>query len=65
MDSLDSYREIKGVTENAIEEGMNIKSIEIAKKMIMENEPIERIQRYTDLDKEAIKNLMKELKQSK
>jgi len=65
MDSLDAYREIKGVTENAIEEGRNSEKMEIAKKMIMENEPIERIQRYTDLDKETIKNLMKDLKESK
>jgi len=62
LDSLDAYREIKGVTENAIEEGMNMKAHEIATKMIKANEPIEKIIEYTEWTKEKIIKLMNELK---
>jgi predicted transposase/invertase (TIGR01784 family) len=62
IESLDAYREIKGVAENAIEEGMNIKAIEFAKKMIKANEPIEKILDYTELSKDTITKLINELK---
>ncbi len=62
INSLDAYREIKGVTENAIEEGMNIKTIEIAKEMIIEKLPKEQIARLTKLSIAAIDKLMNEMK---
>ena len=65
MDSLDAYREIKGVTENAIEEGRNSEKTVIAKKMIMENFQIDMISNITELSIEIIENLTKELKQPK
>jgi len=65
MESLDAYREIKGVTENAIEEGRNSEKTVIAKKMIMENFQIDMISNITELSIEIIENLTKELKQPK
>ncbi len=62
IDSLDAYREIKGVTENAIEEGRNSEKIEIAKKMIIDNEAIDKIQKYTELEKTTIEKLIDEMK---
>ena len=62
IDSLDAYREIKGVTENAIEEGRNSEKIEIAKKMIIEKLPNELIARITKLSIETIVKLIDELK---
>jgi len=62
VDSLDAYREIKGVTENAIEEGWNAAKIEIAKEMIKENFPIEQIARITKLSSEMIDKLINEMK---
>ena len=62
IDSLDAYREIKGVTENAIEEGMNIKAISIAKKMIKAQKPISEIIEFTDLEESVILKLTNELK---
>jgi predicted transposase/invertase (TIGR01784 family) len=62
IDSLDAYREIKGVTENAIEEGMNIKAIEIAKEMINEKLPNELIARITKLSIDMIEKLVDEIK---
>jgi len=61
IDSLDAYREIKGVTENAIEEGWNAAKIDIAKKMIKANKPAEEIIEFTDLTKEMINKLIDEL----
>ncbi len=62
IDSLDAYREIKGVTENAIEEGWNAAKIEFAKEMIIEKLPKEQIARITKLSIEAIDKLINEMK---
>ncbi len=62
INSLDAYREIKGVTENAIEEGRNYEKIEFAKKMIKANEPINKIIEYTELTGELIEKLIDEMK---
>jgi len=62
IDSLDAYREIKGVTENAIEEGMNIKAVEIAKNMIIEKFPNELIAKITELSIETINKLTDDMK---
>jgi predicted transposase/invertase (TIGR01784 family) len=62
IDSLDAYREIKGITETAMEEGRNEKAIEIAKKMIIKNKSIEEIFELTELPIETIEKLINELK---
>jgi len=61
LDSLDAYREIKGVTENALVEGMNIRTIEIAKKTILKGATDEFIQAITDLPFKKIEEIRKEL----
>jgi len=62
IDSLDAYREVKGVRETAIEEGWSARTIEFAKEMINENETIEKIIKYTKLDRETIEKLINEMK---
>jgi len=62
IDSLDAYREIKGVTENAIEEGRNTEKIEIAKELIQLNVAKEIILQSTKLPTEIIDRLINELK---
>jgi len=62
LDSLDAYREIKGVTETAKEEGRNEKAIEMAKKMILEQMPSDLIIRITELPSEIIDKLINEMK---
>jgi predicted transposase/invertase (TIGR01784 family) len=44
--------------EKGIEQGIEQRNIDIAKKMINENEPIEKIMNYTSLSKEELENLM-------
>ena len=43
--------------QNGIEEGAKEKQIEIAKEMLREGEPIEKIMKFTHLSEEEIKNL--------
>ena len=62
IDSLDAYREVKGVRETAIEEGWNARTIEIAKEMIIEKLPNEQIARITKLPIETIEKLINEMK---
>jgi predicted transposase/invertase (TIGR01784 family) len=57
IDSLDAYREIKGVRESAIEENR----IVFAKKMIQENLPLDVILRITELPLEVIEKLSDEI----
>jgi len=54
MNSLDAYREVRGVKEMAKEE----KAIEMAKLMLASHEPIEKIIRYTELPQKTIEELM-------
>ncbi|MGB0879422.1 MAG: Rpn family recombination-promoting nuclease/putative transposase [Polaribacter sp.] len=61
-ESLKHYRDIKNVVDTAREEGfkegMKIKrKIEIAREMKRENEPIDKIVKYTNLTKEEIEKL--------
>jgi len=58
IDSLDAYREVKGVRETAIEEN----KIEIAKKMITLKIDKILIQQSTELSSETIEKLISELK---
>ena len=48
--------------EHGMEQGSKQNSIEIAKKMLAENEQIEKIMNYTNLTEEEIKNLIESVK---
>ncbi len=48
-DSLKYYRDLKNSLDTAKEEGKEEGKIEVAKEMIAENEPIEKISRFTGL----------------
>ena len=61
LDSLDAYREIKGITENAIEEGWNNALVETAKKLIRKGHTNETIKDGTDLSDNQIDELRKQL----
>ncbi len=60
-DSLKYYRDLKNSLDTAKEEGkiegMIEGKIEVALQMIAENEPIERITRFTGLSREEIQHL--------
>jgi len=49
-------------TKRAVEKAELNKSVEFAKEMILENEPIEKIVKYTKLNIETIKSIINELK---
>jgi predicted transposase/invertase (TIGR01784 family) len=55
--SLKIYRDLKGVIDTAFDEGKNERSIEMAKLMKKDSEPIEKIVKYTGLTKEEIGRL--------
>jgi len=61
LDSLDAYREIKGVTENAMEEGRNLEKNETAIKGIKAGLPNETIKMLTDLSEGKINDLRKQI----
>ncbi len=52
--SLKIYRDLKGIIETAFDEGKLEGKLEMAKFMKSENEPIEKIIKYTGLTKEEI-----------
>jgi len=60
IDSLDAYREVKGVRETAVEE----RTIEIARKMINENFATDTISKITELSIDMIDKLINEMKKS-
>jgi predicted transposase/invertase (TIGR01784 family) len=55
--SLKTYRDLKGVIETAFDEGKLEGKLEMAKFMKSENEPVEKIIKYTGLTKEEIEKL--------
>lgn len=55
--SLKIYRDLKGVIDTAYDEGKLEGKLEMARFMKSENEPIEKIMKYTGLTKEAIDKL--------
>lgn len=57
-DSLKYYRDMKNSLDTAKEE----KAIEIAKEMLLADEPIGKISKYTNLTKEQIEKLKKTIK---
>lgn len=58
-DSLKYYRDMKNSLDTAKEEARNERDIEIAKAMLNDNEPIEKISRFTGLSIEEIEKLKK------
>ena len=60
--SLIQYWEVKNVTDTAFKEGKIERNLEIAKAMLLDNEPIEKIVRYTQLSVGEIENLKNEAK---
>ncbi len=55
--SLKIYRDLKGVIDTAFDEGKVERSFKMARFMKSENEPIEKIIKYTGLTKEDIEKL--------
>jgi predicted transposase/invertase (TIGR01784 family) len=55
--SLIQYWEVKNVTDTAFKDGKIERSFEIAKEMLLDNEPIEKIVRYTKLSVDEISAL--------
>jgi len=55
--SLKNYRDLKGVIDTAFDDGKLEKGFEMAKLMKSDNEPIEKIVKYTGLSKDEITNL--------
>jgi len=58
QESLLNYIELKGFVDTSKEEG----KLEVVKEMIMDNEPIEKIMRYTKLSKSTIEKYIDEQK---
>ncbi len=56
-DSLKVYRDLKGVIDTAFDEGKQEGKMELAKIMKENNEPIEKIVKYTGLTKQEISKL--------
>ena len=59
-DSLKQYRDIKNSLDTAREEGMEKGIEKVAVEMIKDNEPIEKIIKFTGLSKQEIETLKKE-----
>jgi hypothetical protein len=61
-ENLIQYWEVKNVTDTAYKdgktEGQLEKALQVAKEMLLDNEPIEKIVRYTQLSVDQI-NLLK------
>jgi predicted transposase/invertase (TIGR01784 family) len=57
QESLKIYRDLKGVIDTAFGEGKDLKTLEFAKIMKENNEPIDKIIKYTGLTKEDIESL--------
>jgi predicted transposase/invertase (TIGR01784 family) len=55
--SLKNYRDLKGVIDTAIDEGKDLRTLEFAKIMKENNEPINKIIKYTGLTETEIENL--------
>jgi len=55
--SVNVYRDVLNIKRTAFEKGKIKGKIEIAKEMLKDDEPIEKIMRYTGLTKEQINDL--------
>jgi len=56
-ESLKYYRDLKNVVDTSFDEGKLERSVEIARQMKSEGEPIEKIVRFTGLTAEEIRRL--------
>lgn len=56
-ESLKYYRDLKNVVDTSFDEGKAERSVEIARQMKSEGEPVEKIIRFTGLSREEIENL--------
>ena len=61
QDSLKYQRDLKNSMDTSFEEGETKRAIKIAKKMLADKLPIEMIIKYTDLTKEAIEEIRKQM----
>jgi predicted transposase/invertase (TIGR01784 family) len=57
QESLKIYRDLKGVIDTAFGEGKDLKTLEIAKIMKENNEPIDKIIKYTGLTEQDVDSL--------
>ncbi|MEI6823810.1 MAG: hypothetical protein WCL51_17915 [Bacteroidota bacterium] len=64
-ESVKIYRDLKNSIDTAREEGIGVGKVQIAKEMILENEPIDKIIKYTKLTKSQIDDIIKELRSNK
>ncbi|MFA6924769.1 MAG: Rpn family recombination-promoting nuclease/putative transposase [Bacteroidales bacterium] len=64
-DSLKYFRDFTNIVDTAIRDAKVEEKEEMAKEMILDNEPIEKIARYTKLPMSQIEALIKEIKSSK
>jgi len=72
-EEINAFRDMKNSVDTALDDGIEIgkvkgsnkRALEIAKEMILENEPVDKIIKYTKLTKLQIENLIIELKSSK
>jgi predicted transposase/invertase (TIGR01784 family) len=64
-ESVKGYRDTKNSIDTAKEEGGEERAINIAREMIADKEPIEKIVKYTKLDKSFIEALIKEIESGK
>jgi hypothetical protein len=55
--SLTQYWDLKNVSDTSFEEGELSKAFKVAKEMLLDNEPIDKIVRYTQLSIEQIEAL--------
>ena len=56
-ESLKYYRDLKNVVDTSFDEGKAERSVEIARQMKSDGEPVEKIIRFTGLSAEEIANL--------
>ena len=59
--SLIQYWDLKNVSDTSFEEGELSKAFKVAKEMLLDNEPIDKISRYTGLTIDEINTLKKRL----
>ena len=59
LERMDRIQMEEDAREEGIEEGEKKKAIEIAKKLLKENMPIDKIMKITELTKEEIENIKK------
>lgn len=59
-DSLKDYRDLKSAIDTSFKDGKTSKAVEIARNMLNDNQPIDKIRQYTGLTVAQIKQLQRE-----